>query len=29
VLARYGEKFPEVKRNIEQQAELFDEVGEA
>jgi len=28
VLARYGEKFPEVKRNIEQQAELFDEVGE-
>jgi hypothetical protein len=28
VLARYGEKFPEVKRNIEQQAELFEEVGE-
>lgn len=28
VLARYGEKFPEVKRNIEQQHELFEEVGE-
>lgn len=28
VLARYSEKFPEVKRNIEQQAELFEEVGE-
>lgn len=28
VLARYGEKFPEVKRNIDQQAELFEEVGE-
>lgn len=28
VLARYGEKCPEVKRNIEQQAELFNEVGE-
>lgn len=28
VLARYGDKFPEVKRNIDQQAELFEEVGE-
>lgn len=27
VLARYSEKFPEVKRNIEQQSELFEEVG--
>lgn len=28
VVARAGEKFEETKRNVEQQMELFDEVGE-